>query len=225
VARVVPFIRTYRPLPVTFRVWTPALPAVTGEMVVQLLPLAEVWMVKAEANAASQLSTTWLIDWVLPRSTCNHCGSANVLDQRVPASPSTAADAGKAALSTDEAVAGLPCDSGVSAALAWEATETTVMPRAAASTALSATCPRRRRFCGGGESTEGDVMFLPVGRVAGRLGDRRTAGQGDDRAAHTRERSPAIVTSALRRVNIPATNIEGPTLIAPASQFMAVDIV
>ena len=41
-----------------------------------------------------------------PRSTWIHCGSLNALDQRVPALPSTAADAGKAAvLSEDEAVA------------------------------------------------------------------------------------------------------------------------
>src|SRR5688500_12913216 len=120
-------------------------------------------MVNAEAYAASQFNTIWLIVWVLPRSTCNHCGSANVLDQRVPASPSAAADAAKAALSTDEAVAGLPCDNGVSAALAAVVTEATVMPRAAARTALSTICPRRLRFCGGGDVSVGGVMFLPVG--------------------------------------------------------------
>src|SRR5690349_24931700 len=100
-------------------------------MFVQVVPFTEVWMVKAEAYAASQFSTTWLIDWVLLRSTCNHWGSANVLDQRVPALPSTAAAAVKAALSTDEAVAALPCDTGMSAALALVAIETTVVPRAA----------------------------------------------------------------------------------------------
>jgi hypothetical protein len=46
---------------------------------------------------------------VAPRSTWSHCGSLNALDQRLPALPSTAAPAGKAAFSTDEAVAGLPC--------------------------------------------------------------------------------------------------------------------
>ena len=47
--------------------------------------------------------------WVAPRSTCSHCGSPNALDHRVPALPSTAADAGNVAFSSDEAVAGLPC--------------------------------------------------------------------------------------------------------------------
>ncbi len=51
-ARVVPFIRTYRPLPVTLSVWTPAVPAVTGVMFVQVVPFGEVWMVKADAYAA-----------------------------------------------------------------------------------------------------------------------------------------------------------------------------
>ena len=41
-----------------------------------------------------------------PRSTCSHCGSENALDQRVPVLPSTAFDAGYAALSVDDAVAG-----------------------------------------------------------------------------------------------------------------------
>jgi hypothetical protein len=57
-----------------------------------------------------------------PRSTCSHCGSENADDQRVPVLPSTAADAGKTpAFSLDEAVAGLPCESRVSAALACSA--------------------------------------------------------------------------------------------------------
>src|SRR6266704_2103228 len=53
-----------------------------------------------------------------PRSTCSHCGSLNALDHRVAALPSTAAAAGKAGCSTDEAVTGLPWDSGASSALA-----------------------------------------------------------------------------------------------------------
>jgi hypothetical protein len=146
-------------------------------------------MVKAEAYAASQFSTTWLIGCVLPRSTCSHCGSANVLDQRVPVLPSTAAEAGKEAFSTDEAVAGLPCDSRLSAALAVEVTEATVMPSAAARATLSTTRPWRRSFCRG-EASVGGVMCLPIGRVAARpSGDRRAAGEGDD-AAQIRERSP-----------------------------------
>src|SRR3954447_1855794 len=50
-----------------------------------------------------------------PRSTCSHCGSLQALAQRVPASPSTAADAGVPAPSLLDAVAGLPWDSRVAA--------------------------------------------------------------------------------------------------------------
>jgi hypothetical protein len=64
------------------------------------------------------LSTTCVIDAVAPRSTCSHCGSENADDQRVPVLPSTAAEAGYAPLSTDDAMAGLPWDSSVAAALA-----------------------------------------------------------------------------------------------------------
>src|ERR1035441_2213092 len=39
------------------------------------------------------------MDWVEPRSTCSHCGSLKALDQRVPRLPSTAAEAGGAAVS------------------------------------------------------------------------------------------------------------------------------
>src|SRR5215470_2161634 len=53
-----------------------------------------------------------------PRSTCSHWGSLNALDHRVPVLPSTAALAGVPAFSTEEAVAGLPCDSRVAAAWA-----------------------------------------------------------------------------------------------------------
>ena len=83
---------------------------------VQVVPLAEVWIVKAVAYAASQLSTTRLIVAVPPRSTWSHCGSLNALDQRVPALPSTAAEAGVPAFSVEEAVAGRPCEISGSAA-------------------------------------------------------------------------------------------------------------
>ena len=53
-----------------------------------------------------------------PRSTWSHCGSLAALDHRVPVLPSTAALAGVPAFSTDDAVAGLPCDSRVAAARA-----------------------------------------------------------------------------------------------------------
>src|SRR4051794_25226767 len=50
-----------------------------------------------------------------PRSTCSHCGSLQALAQRVPVSPSTAADAEVPAPSLLDAVAGLPWDSRVAA--------------------------------------------------------------------------------------------------------------
>ena len=43
--------------------------------------------------------------WDEPRSTSSHCGSENAEDHLVPVLPSTAADAGKVAFSSDEAVA------------------------------------------------------------------------------------------------------------------------
>src|SRR5690349_14651597 len=78
-------------------------------MLVHVLALAETWIWNAEAYAASQLSCTWQIDWLLPRSTCSHCGSLNALDQRLPVLPSTAAEAGVPAFSVEDAVAALPC--------------------------------------------------------------------------------------------------------------------
>src|SRR5690348_13447519 len=77
-----------------------------------------VWIWNDRANAASQLSTTWVTFAVAPRSTWIHCGSLNADDQRVPVLPSTAAEAGKVAFSVDEAVAGRPWDSRVLAASA-----------------------------------------------------------------------------------------------------------
>src|ERR1035441_5589263 len=75
-------------------------------MEVQVDPSGEVWIWNAVAYAVSQFSVTWQIDWVEPRSTSSHCGSENALDQRVPRLPSTAAEAGKLAFSSDDAVAG-----------------------------------------------------------------------------------------------------------------------
>src|SRR4051794_33135922 len=108
----------YRPDPLTASVWMPPDPVVVVEIVVHVLPLAEVWIWKDFAYAASQLSETELIVAVAPRSTCSHCGSANALDQRVPVLPSTAALAGVPAFSVLDAVAVRPCDSRVSAACA-----------------------------------------------------------------------------------------------------------
>src|SRR6185437_14066838 len=48
------------------------------------------------------------MDWLLPRSTSSHCGSEKALDHLVPVFPSTAFEAGKLALSVEDAVAVLP---------------------------------------------------------------------------------------------------------------------
>src|ERR1017187_10498752 len=74
-------------------------------MVVQVDPSGEIWIWNALPYAVSQSRMTWQIDWVEPRSTSSHCGSEKALDQRVPRLPSTAADAGKLAFSSEEAVA------------------------------------------------------------------------------------------------------------------------
>jgi hypothetical protein len=87
-------------------------------MLVQLVPSGEVWIWKDLPEAVSQLRTTWVMVAVAPRSTWIHWGSLKALDQRVPVLPSTAALAGEPAFSVDEAVAGLPWDSSVLAALA-----------------------------------------------------------------------------------------------------------
>ncbi len=83
---------------------------------VHVVASGETWSWNALADAVSHCRTTWLTVSVAPRSTWSHCGSLNVLDQRVPGLPSTAADAGVPAPSTDDAVAGLPWDSRVCAA-------------------------------------------------------------------------------------------------------------
>ena len=72
----------------------------------QVEPSGETWIWKAVAYAASQSRVTSQMDWLEPRSTCSHCGSAKALDHRVLVFPSTAADAGNDEFSRDEAVAG-----------------------------------------------------------------------------------------------------------------------
>src|SRR5438132_8549833 len=76
--------------------------------VFQVVPFVDVCIWKLLAQAASHATVMWSTAKAWPRSTCTHCGSANALDHRVVASPSTTLDAGKAALSTDDAVAVLP---------------------------------------------------------------------------------------------------------------------
>ena len=96
----------------------PPVPAVVVWTVVQAVPSAEVWIVKARAYAPSQFRTTRLIAADEPRSTWIHCGSLNALDHRVPGLPSTAAEAGVPAPSVDDASTGRPWDSRGSAARA-----------------------------------------------------------------------------------------------------------
>jgi hypothetical protein len=93
---------------VTSRVWTPPAPEVVVWTVVQALPSSLVWSWNALACAASQRRVTRQTVAVAPRSTRSHCGSEKALAQRVPVSPSTAAEAGVAAFSVDDAVAGRP---------------------------------------------------------------------------------------------------------------------
>src|SRR5215831_8379011 len=112
-------------------VWVPPVPVVVEKIDVQLVASGEVWIWNAVAYAASQTSTTCEMLAVWPRSTCSHCGSAKALDQRVPVLPSTALDAGKLAFSSDEAVAGRPCDSSVAAACAGRPIATKPSTRAA----------------------------------------------------------------------------------------------
>src|SRR6185369_16177963 len=68
--------------------------------------------------------------WVEPRSTCRVCGSPKALDQRVPGSPSTAAVAGKAADSAEDAVTGRPWESRTGAARATGAVNRAARVRA-----------------------------------------------------------------------------------------------
>src|SRR5450759_821473 len=74
-------------------------------MSVQVVLLVETWIWNALPKAASQLSTTWQMLMLEPRSTSSHCGSLAALDQRVVVLPSNAADAGVPAFSMDDAVA------------------------------------------------------------------------------------------------------------------------
>jgi hypothetical protein len=91
---------------------------VVEKIVVHVLPSGEAWIWNDLAYAASQFKTTWVTEALAPRSTCSHCGSLNALDHRVPVLPSTAFDAGNVEFSSDDAVAGIPCDNNVDAALA-----------------------------------------------------------------------------------------------------------
>src|SRR3954447_23155387 len=81
----------------------------------------------------------------LPRSTRSHCGSLQALPQRLVVLPSTAAAAGAPPFSVDEASAGRPCESNVSAACA-DCMPTTVSVPASAATAAEARIERDLRW-------------------------------------------------------------------------------
>ena len=85
------------------------MPLVTVAAVAQVVPLVDVWTRNALPYAPSHRSVTLQTLCDEPRSTCHHCASANVLDQRVPRLPSTAALAGVPPFSVVDAVAVLPC--------------------------------------------------------------------------------------------------------------------
>src|SRR6266545_3168150 len=118
----------------------PPVPVVVAKIEVQVVPSGDVWTWNDLAYAASHCSTTWVIEAVEPRSTRSHCGSEKALDQRVLAFPSTALDAGYEALSVDDAVAGLPCDSSVAAFArsAGPATEIKVAAKATTTATIQA---------------------------------------------------------------------------------------
>src|SRR5258708_3415218 len=97
-------MRTYPPEPFPGSVWGPPVPVVVLEMSVQALPSGEVWISKALPYAVSHCNWTDVMVAVPPRSTRSHCGSLQVLPQRVVELPSTAAAAGELLVfSTDEA--------------------------------------------------------------------------------------------------------------------------
>src|SRR5262245_8971416 len=114
-------------------------------MVVQLEAFAETWIWKDLPYAASQLRTTWLTSAVSPRSIWIHCGSLNALDQRVPLSPSTAAEAGKAAPSLDDAVVGFFRDNSVAARAGCAGTVRRAASSVSAATKAGRLTPPRRR--------------------------------------------------------------------------------
>src|SRR5688572_16957723 len=148
VARTVPSMRTYRPVPVMSRVCTPPVPLVVEKIVVQAAASGETWIWKARACAASQRSTTWLTAAEAPRSTWIHWGSLNALDQRVPVLPSTALAAGVPAFSVEEALTGRPWDSRVTAASARGGSASTDSATSAAVNTITMASRRRRRSYG-----------------------------------------------------------------------------
>src|SRR5258708_35811768 len=101
-------MRTYRPVPVTLRVWVPPVPVLVEKIEVQFTASGDVWIWNALPYAVSQFRTTLQICWLDPRSTWSHCGALKALDQRVPGLPSPAVAPGKPAFSRGGAAARWP---------------------------------------------------------------------------------------------------------------------
>src|SRR5215468_1675707 len=98
-------MRTYRPVPVTLRVWVPPVPVVVEKMVVQVELSVEVWIWNALPYAASHCSTTWQTACAEPRSTSSHCGSENARDRRLRGFQRARPEAGGRASRVEDAVA------------------------------------------------------------------------------------------------------------------------
>src|SRR5256885_992263 len=125
----------------------------------------EVWSWYALPAAASQVSTTWQIDWVEPRSTWIHCGSLQALAQRVPVLPSTAFAATYPAPSLDEAVAGRLAARLVVPQVAAAAGPESAPGTSSAAMSNSAAASGRWRV-----GLAGGLIGSPWGGVAGGLG-------------------------------------------------------
>src|SRR5215475_11074994 len=99
-------MRMYLPEPDTLSACVPPVPVVVEKIEVQVELSVETWIWNALPYAVSHINVTWQIDWTEPRSTSSHCGSENMLDQRVPVFPSVAFAAGNEEFSSEDAVVG-----------------------------------------------------------------------------------------------------------------------
>ena len=134
----------------------PPAPEVVLYTCVQVVALLEMSMWYAVANAASQWIVNPLRAAFAPRSSCSHWGSLQAYDQRVDWSPSTAAEAGVPAFSTDDAVASEPTAMLVSAAVAPGCGPRTSKP--ATRTARRRAAETERWWAGSDTAAEGDAL-------------------------------------------------------------------
>src|SRR2546421_905620 len=136
VPRLVPYIRTYRPLVSRLRSSTPPLPVVVLNASCQLASSSETWIRYALPYAASQRSTTRLRWKLAPRSIRIHCGSEpSLLPHRVLVFPSTAFDPASVELSVELVVTGRFLEISGSAVAAEALSATPPMPTPIAATA------------------------------------------------------------------------------------------